>query len=263
MTCSLKNSLSKLTIEFDYNTDLYTFEKINALIDNYTNLIEDINQNMDKKIEDINVLSHSQEEMILEMSGINKSIKSDSILTRLKRQIKKHPAQVILSDCKYFLNYNEFNLKTNSLANYLKDNFDVKKQDIVVLIANRSIESVLGFYSILKLNAVYVPINPMAPQKRIKHIIDEVDAKLVLTNIYLTMDDVDIVDLTRESLYDYDYGELELSCQDKLCILHTSGTTGVPKGVQVTHENIINFLISADDQFYDKNTKIFYHTTNI
>ena len=263
LTCTLKNSLSKLTIEFDYNTDLYTFEKINALIDNYTNLIEDINQNMDKKIEDINVLSHSQEEMILEMSGINKSIKSDSILTRLKRQIKKHPAQVILSDCKYFLNYNEFNLKTNSLANYLKDNFDVKKQDTVVLIANRSIESVLGFYSILKLNAVYVPINPMAPQKRIKHIIDEVDAKLVLTNIYLTMDDVDIVDLTRESLYDYDYGELELSCQDKLCILHTSGTTGVPKGVQVTHENIINFLISADDQFYDKNTKIFYHTTNI
>ena len=133
--------------------------------------------------------------------------------------------------------------------------------------ANRSIESVLAFYSILKLNAVYVPINPTAPKKRIMHIIDDVDAKAVLTNIDLDLENVDVVDLGQKSLYEYDfdfdYDGLDLSCQGKLSILHTSGTTGIPKGVQISHENIESFLISAQKEFYDKDMNVFYHTTNI
>ncbi len=263
LTCTLKNSLSSLTIEFDYNTDLYAFEKINSLFNHYINLIENIDQNMDKKIADISILSPAEEKRILEMSGDDWDIKPDSILTLLKRQIRKNPAQTILSDYKSSLNYHDFDLKTNSLANYLKDNFNVEKQDKIVLIANRSIESVLAFYSILKLNAVYVPVNPSAPEKRIRHIIGEVNAKAVLTNRDLDIDDADIVDLNQKSLYSYDNHEPELSSLPELCILHTSGTTGIPKGVQITHENIENFLISAQNHFYDEDIEVFYHTTNI
>ena len=263
LTCTLKNGLSELTVEFDYNADLYTFEKINGLFNHYINLIDNIDLNMDKKIEDIDILSNMEKQKILEMSGVDSNIKTEPILTALKRQALKNPTQTIVSDYKSSINYRKFDLKTNSLANYLKDNFDIKKQDSIVLVANRSVESVLGFYSILKLNAVYVPINPSSPKKRIMHIIDEVNAKVVLANVDLDIDDVDIVDLAQESLYDYDYGNLQVSPQSKLCILHTSGTTGVPKGVQITHENIENFLISAKKQFYDENIRIFYHTTNI
>ena len=263
LTCTIKNSSSDLTVEFDYNSDLYSFEKIKGLLDHYVNLIDGIGENMGRKIDDIDILSSGERERIMEMAGVKEDLKYDSILTALKEQIAKNPTMTILSDCESSLSYNDFDLKTNSLANYLKDNFAVEKQDNIVLIANRSVESVLGFYSILKLNAVYVPVNPSAPEGRIRHIIDEVGAKVVLTNLDLDMDDVNIIDLSQESLYDYDYGELESSSQGKLCILHTSGTTGVPKGVQITHENVENFLISAKKQFYDKNSRIFYHTTNI
>ena len=99
------------------------------------------------------------------------------------------------------------------------------------------------------------------------HIIDDVDAKAVLTNIDLDLENVDVVDLGQKSLYEYDfdfdYDGLDLSCQGKLSILHTSGTTGIPKGVQISHENIESFLISAQKEFYDKDMNVFYHTTNI
>ena len=263
LTCTIKNSPSDLTVEFDYNKDLYSFEKINGLLKHYVNLIDGIGENMDRKIEDIDILSPEEKERIIEMAGVKEDVEYDSILTALRGQVAKNPEKIILSDCKSCLSYRDLDMKTNSLANYLKDSFGVEGQDNIVLIANRSIESVLGFCSILKLNAVYVPINPSAPAGRIRHIIDEVEAKVVLTNIDLELDDVCVVDLGTESLYDYDDGELEASSQGKLCILHTSGTTGVPKGVQITHENIENFLISAKKQFYDKNTGIVYHTTNI
>lgn len=263
LTCTIKNSPSDLTVEFDYNTDLYSFDKIKGLLGHYINLIDNIGKNMGMKIDDIDILSSGERERIIEMTGVKEDVKYDPILIALKEQIAKNPTMKILSNHESSLSYNDFDLKTNSLSNYLKDKFSVKKQDNIVLIANRSIESVLGFYSILKLNAVYVPINPSAPEGMIRRIIDEVDAKVVLTNLDLDMDDVDIVDLNQKSLYDYDYGEFELSSQGKLCILHTSGTTGVPKGVQITHENVENFLISAKKQFYDKDSRIFYHTTNI
>ena len=263
LTCTIKNSPSDLTVEFNYNTDLYSFEKINGLMNHYINLIDTIGENMGRKINDIDILSYGEREWIMEIAGVKEDVTYDSIPTALKEQIAKNPTMTILSDCESYLNYNDFDLKTNSLANYLKDNYDVEKQDNIILIANRSIESVLGFYSILKLNAVYVPINPSAPEGMIRHIIEEVDAKVVLTNLDLDMSDVDIVDLNQKSLYDYDYREFESSSQGKLCILHTSGTTGVPKGVQITHKNVENFMISAKKQFYDKDSKIFYHTTNI
>ena len=266
LTCTLKNSPSQLTVEFDYNNDLYSFGKINRLLNHYVRLIDAIGENMDKRISDISILSPSEKEMILENSGVKRDFETDSILSSLRKQIMENPYQIILSDNESSLSYEDFNLKTNSLANYLKDNFNLNEQDAVVLVANRSIESVLAFYSILKLNAVYVPLNPTAPKKRIMHIIDDVDAKAVLTNIDLDLENV-VVDLGQKSLYEYDfdfdYDGLDLSCQGKLSILHTSGTTGIPKGVQISHENIESFLISAQKEFYDKDMNVFYHTTNI
>ena len=263
LTCTLKDSSSQLTVEFNYNQDLYTFEKVNGLLTHYVYLIDNISQNIDKKIKEIKILSSAEEYKLIGLSGFDSKIKTESILDALARNVEKNPDQIILADDKSYFSYKEFDLCTNSLTNYLKDNFNVKQQDNIVLMANRSVESVLGFFSILKLNAVYVPINPFTPKNRVKHIIEDINAKIVLTNIDLDIDDVDIVNLDEKSIYDYDNDEIGLISKGNMCIIHTSGTTGLPKGVQITHENVENFMISAKEKFYDKNTKIFYHTTNI
>ena len=72
-------------------------------------------------------MPHYEEKRILEMSGVDCTLKGDSILSRLKRQIEENPEQSILSDDSSSINYKDFDLKSNGLANYLKENFDLKK----------------------------------------------------------------------------------------------------------------------------------------
>ena len=263
LTCKLKDTESDLTVEFDYNSDLYSFNKINDLFDSYIFLIENIAYNIDKKIRDIMILTPENEEKIIRMAGSESEITHDPILLSFKKQVEKNPEKVILSDEKSSLTYRDLDMKTNSLANYLKENFGVKRQDYMILVANRRTESVAAFLSILKLNAVYVPVSPFAPKERIRYIAEEVNAKVILTNINLYLENFDIVDLNQEYLYDYDNAELQSASEGYLCIIHTSGTTGVPKGVQISHENMKNFLITAEDRFLDKNCEVIYHTTDI
>lgn len=263
LTCKLKNSESELTIEFDYNKDIYAFDKINGVFEHFIYLIDNIGGNIDKKVKDIKILSPAHEERIMEMAGFNSDVIHEPIVISFKKQVEKCPEKVILSNDVISLTYNDLNLRTNSLSNYLKDKCGVKKQDNIVLIANRSIESVVGLLSIIKLNAVYVPVNPFSPKERINHIIEQVNAKVILTNIELDLDDVDIVNMGEESIYDYDNGDIESTYGGYLCILHTSGTTGVPKGVPITHWNMENFLATVEDKFGGKGCKVFYHTTNI
>ena len=263
LTCKLKNSESGLMIEFDYNKDIYTFDKINALFEHFIYLIDNIDRNIDKKVKDIKILSPAQEEKIIKMAGFNGDEIHEPIVISFKKQVEKCPEKVILSDNKTSLTYTDLNLRTNSLANYLKDKYGVKKQDNIVLIANRSIESVVGLLSIIKLNAVYVPINPFSPKEMIKHIIEQVNAKVILTNIALDIGDVDIINIGQESLYYHDNADIKSTHDGYLCILHTFGTTGLPKGVQISHSNMENFMVTAKNRFIGKDCKVFYHTTNI
>lgn len=263
LTCIIKNSLSELLIEFEYNKDLYSFEKVNSLLKHYVYLIDSFKQNSDEKIDDIDILSKLEKENLIKTTGSDCDVEYDSLLDRFRMCIRQNPSKTILSDDDSSLSYEELDLKSNSLANFLKDKFDIRSHDSIVLFCERSIESVIAFYAILKLNAVYVPVNPLSPEERIRHIVGDVEAKIVLSNVELELKDVEVVSLNQKELYYYDGRQLESTCNGDLAVIHTSGTTGIPKGVQISHENILNFLISAKNSFYDINVEIFYHTTNI
>ena len=115
------------------------------MLNHYIYLIDNFEKNLDKKIRNIRILSGCEEEKLIEMAGVNQEIEAFDILECLKNQIGENPGKIILSDDNVDLTYEEFNHKSNSLANYLKDNFNVGPQDNIAVIAERSMESVIAF----------------------------------------------------------------------------------------------------------------------
>lgn len=144
------------------------------------------------------------------------------------------------------LSYAELNIKSNRLAAKLRE-VNVKPNDVVALVMNRSIDLLVGILGILKAGACYLPIDPAYPKERISYILGDSQVALMLTQrelaeeIYFTGQTLCVDD---ESSYTGDGAVVEKvnSPDDLIYILYTSGSTGKPKGVMIEHKAVFNFI---------------------
>lgn len=146
------------------------------------------------------------------------------------------------------LTYSDLNEKADWLAEVLK-NYKIGTGDFVGLLLKRSPELIICLLAILKAGAAYVPLNLTDPEKRTMSIIDAAGIKLVITN---AGHDIDLKDkserLNIEQLikqsgdFRVAHKNIVIKSTDPAYIIFTSGTTGTPKGVLVSHKSVINII---------------------
>ncbi|WP_222937605.1 amino acid adenylation domain-containing protein [Spartinivicinus ruber] len=153
------------------------------------------------------------------------------------------------------ISYQALNHQANRLAMLLKKQ-GVKKGDNVALFLERSIPMLVGIFAVLKLGAAYVPQHVgVAPEKQLKHVIKAAKTKIILTlsklkplipvpaeHTCIAIDEIMQSPLNDE-VADQN-PQIEIQASDNCFILFTSGTTGSPNGVQVTHGNVCNIILT-------------------
>lgn len=142
--------------------------------------------------------------------------------------------------------YRELNEKANQLARHLR-NAGVKRETIVGIMANSSIEMVIGIIGILKSGGAYLPIDAGYPVERLRNILEDSGADILLCQSHLiskTGTDITTIDIDDCGLYKGDSSNLDKlnSDNDLAYIIYTSGSTGKPKGVMVEHKSITNTI---------------------
>ncbi len=130
----------------------------------------------------------------------------------------------------------------------------IGRGDGVGLYLKRSIPMVVGIFACMKLGAYYIPQHVgVATDSALSHISKVTDARVVMTitecaNKFATVDgqtQVVLDDLLADSSASRWTAQSPLEPDDICMVLFTSGTTGVPNGVQVTHRNLCNILQTA------------------
>ncbi|WP_299439487.1 AMP-binding protein [uncultured Aquimarina sp.] len=170
-------------------------------------------------------------------------------------QVKANPNEVAVCHRGESITYKELNEKAQLLALELIEN-GVKKGDNVGLFIQRSIPMIIGILGIIKTGAAYVPQHiGLTPDEQLKHVIKSASIKVILSisefkNLLPSNSQLKtiLIDEFIEGVQEFEsipeLPEIDISENDVCYIIFTSGTTGEPNGVQVTHGNLCNMLLT-------------------
>ncbi|MCP2287804.1 non-ribosomal peptide synthetase [Nocardia amikacinitolerans] len=145
------------------------------------------------------------------------------------------------------LSYREVDEHSNRLARILIQR-DIGPEDVVAIGMPRSLDAILAVWAVAKSGAAFLPIDPTNPVERITHMVTDSKAAIGLTveSARTRLPD-DIEWLTPEDLPEAENRTVTdgdrvrpLRIDDIAYLLYTSGSTGLPKGVAVTHRGLRN-----------------------
>lgn len=164
------------------------------------------------------------------------------------------------------ITYGELIEKVNMRAGIFHKNGICRGMNIGVLL-HRSYENIVSFLAIMKLGAVYIPMDSTYPKERLDYMAADGEIKYLVTESGLSMK-------LSEGTFKYIYIDKEnkdilietqavkLQPKDPVYILYTSGSTGKPKGVIVNHLGLSNFLLSMQKEpGFTKEDKLMSLTT--
>ena len=243
------NEEGSIQVAYDYQTNKYDEQDIKNM---HARILHVINQVIDNKeilLKDIEIVTPEEKHQILHEFNNTKVDypKDKTIVDLFEEQVRKTPNNIAVVFENQKLTYKELNEKANSLARYLINEKNIKRNNIVLILLNRSLEMMISILAVLKSGAAYLPIDPTYPKNRINYIVEDSKCNLVLTSSDLIdkKDDKTVyLDEINNLLIDYSGSNLNLTIdqEDISYIIYTSGSTGKPKGVILKHLSLSNLV---------------------
>ncbi|TVX94714.1 non-ribosomal peptide synthetase, partial [Paenibacillus agilis] len=253
----------QLECRLEYATALYKQETAERFARHYDKLLETIAAAPDGDIASLEMLT--EEEIGELVRGFNDT-EADyprqlTIHGLFEEQAELYPDNVATVMNERQLTYRELNERSNRLARKLRET-GVEADQLVAILAERSLDMVVGILAILKAGGAYVPVDPDYPEERIRFMIEDSGAPLLLIQKHLheridfagtrlELDDFVWGDRGAESAEALDASNLEpISGPGNLAyVIYTSGTTGRPKGTLIEHKNVVRLLFNDKNLF--------------
>ncbi|WP_420540600.1 non-ribosomal peptide synthase/polyketide synthase [Paenibacillus dendritiformis] len=253
----------QLECRLEYATALYKQETAERFAKHYDKLLETIAAAPDGDIASLEMLT--EEEIRELVRGFNDSEadypRQQTIHGLFEEQAELYPDNVAAVMNERQLTYRELNERSNRLARKLRET-GVEADQLVAILAECSLDMVVGILAILKAGGAYVPVDPDYPEERIRFMIEDSGAPLLLIQKHLH-EKTDFAG-TRLELDDFVWGDRGADSEGALdalnlepisgpgnlaYVIYTSGTTGRPKGTLIEHKNVVRLLFNEKNLF--------------
>lgn len=240
------------TVNVDYQTAVFCEEEAGLLIDRLEYILEQITENDTRSIRKIGIVPQKEyEKTVYDFNDTYVDYPREKCVHELfTEQAKRAPDRVALVFEEKKFTYRELDEMSNSLAYYLREK-GVRRNDVVPIIAKRSWHVIVAMLGVMKAGGAYMPVNPDYPVDRIAYIMDITKCKIALLHGMETDINLDSIQLSQLN-YTCNKSIIEnINHKDDLAyIIFTSGSTGMPKGIKISHQNLVNFVCENNENYY-------------
>ncbi|TDV43067.1 non-ribosomal peptide synthetase, partial [Actinophytocola oryzae] len=219
----------------EYAVDLYDHATVVALADRWVRLLDAVTADLGRRVADVDILTDTERHQVLTGWNVTSGTPSTLPLPVLfEQRAAATPDAVAVEWDGGSVTYAELNARAGRLARRLADR-GAGPERLVALVLPRSVDMVVAIIAVLRAGAGYLPIDPAYPAERVRFMIDDARPVLVL----------DALDQLT-ALPGAAPGERRTrpTAGNTAYVMYTSGTTGAPKGVVVTHADVAG-LVSA------------------
>lgn len=244
-----------VVIMVEYCTALYREKRIKQFINAYRLILEQCLDEQ-KMIKNINVTTEE------EKSAVSKSndtfvdynvADSDSLFSLFHDNARKNSEKTCIRMSDKSVNYGHLLYFSECLDGHIRS-ITGNKKSVIAVIAERSVEMYAGIYGILRGGNAYLPVSPDYPEERIKYILENSSAALVVCQTeYISLaGELPCIDLT-EFINNPEISENILPCaaqaDDIAYVIYTSGSTGNPKGAKISHRSALNRILWMNEKY--------------
>ncbi|MEQ1792685.1 MAG: amino acid adenylation domain-containing protein [Nitrospira sp.] len=236
-----------------FNTDLFTRATAERMLMHYKVLLHQAVEAPETTCSALRWLTPAEEAQVI--YGWNKTSEvypdQDCLFELIESQVERSQQAVAVSMDGRTLTYQALNAKANQLARRLVA-LGVRPSNTVGLCLERSLDMVVAVLAVWKAGANYLPLDPEYPRDRLRFMLEDSGATLALTTTGLS-GRIAVLG-TRIVCLDQEQTALDqepthnlpraATADDLAYVLYTSGSTGQPKGVEIGHRALVNFLCS-------------------
>lgn len=243
------------TIKMMFNAAVYDREWIGQTAAHLTYLATTAVGNPEGEIRHMSVMPPEEKETMLEsFTNLEAAYPEGTTINELfEEKAATHPDNVAVVLDGQQLTYRELNKKANQLARVLQEK-GAGPDVLIGIMTERSIEMIISMVAVLKAGSAYVPIDPAYPSERIDFMLEDSGTHLLLTKeeyVNAVGYTGQIIDMSAMELDRVDDSNLDIRHTPKhlAYIIYTSGTTGKPKGVMISHRNVVRLLFNSNQPF--------------
>ncbi|RAV13557.1 non-ribosomal peptide synthetase [Mycolicibacterium sp. GF69] len=241
--------------DVEFRTDVFDAASIEALIERLRRVLLAIIADTKRPLSSIDVLDETEHARVHGWGNraalgqpVNTSL---SIPAVFAEHVARAPEAVAVRFEGRSVTYRQLDEASNRLAHLLVARGAAPGRR-VALVLNRSVEAIVAIMAVLKTGAAYVPIDPAHPLERIRFTVSDAGpiAAVVTGSLADRLDgcDLPVIGLDDPAVASCPVSPLPAPRSDDIAyLIYTSGTTGVPKGVAITHRNVISLLDSVQE----------------